>query len=220
MKQRLGKLFAGMLASLMAIGMLPATVVALKPTPPKVTPLFSPAPYVGTVVISKKGYQNVRKSPTDSTIIFRVHYGERYLCAEDAGDGWYKIMVPVRVWGYVSAKPDDTTFLKDVIDGDTLSRSPRYFTIRTTKKAYLFSQPKTSAKTRRITNNNASELTFYYRKGAELQAFGKTTRGGKDWYLLVVINNGVREIGWLLADTCEILTADPDIWLVPSEWYD
>ncbi len=175
---------------------------------------------LGTVVITKKGYQNVRRSATDSTTVFRVHYGERFLCMKDTGDGWYRILLPGGSFGYVSSDPENTTLLRGETDGRTLSRGGSNFRIETKRRAFVYSQPKSSAQTRRVSADGSTETTFYYPKGTEFIAFGKTTRGNRDWYLVQAINMGVDELAWLLATDVTLISGNPENTLIPAEWYD
>lgn len=179
--------------------------------------------YIGTVVITKKGYQSARKSSTDSTVVFRVHYGERYLCTGDTGNGWYKIVLPDGRTAYVSSNPENTSLLSDEVEEKTLSNvntlwAP-FFKIKSNKKLDVYSQPKSSAQSRRVSSDGV-ETTYTYPKGTTLYAFGKTTRGNKDWYLVQSINEGIDELAWVLAADCEVIYGSPDNFLIPDWWYD
>lgn len=223
MKHTLRILTAGILMFLLLVLQPFASVLAQISVPSLVSPAPTEPPYIGTVVISKKGYQSVRESPTDATIVFRVHYGERYLCTEDTGDGWYKIVIPEfpsSTFGYVSGKPENTTLLRNEIGDITMSDTGSFFMIQTKKRVFLYSQPKNNAQMRRISGDKSSETTFYYPKDTMLTAYAKTIRGGKDWYLVIGNNNGVMEPGWMAAADCEVLFGNPDAKLIPGSWYD
>ncbi len=175
--------------------------------------------FIGTVVITKKGFQSARASSSDSTIVFRVHYGERYLCTGIV-DGWYEILFPTGDYGYVSASAENTALQRGEISEETLSTVVSTFNIRANKKTDVFSQPKSSAQMRRVSANGTTESTFYYTKGTELLAFGMTTRSNKDWYLLLGNNNGVRELCWVQAGDVTLISGTPGDKVVPGWWYD
>lgn len=176
--------------------------------------------YLGTVVITKNGYQNARASIDESATVFRAHYGERYLCVSDDGDGWYGIRLPTGDIVYVSSKPEHTMLEKGV-DDTTLSFINAIFEITLDKQAEIYSQPKSTAKMRRVSGDGATESSFYYPKGTELVAFGTATRGGKDWYLFLGNNGGVPEMCWVFAELCTVTSGDPaDNISVPDWWYD
>lgn len=199
---------------------------------PKWTPLPTPrttprptatkAPYIGTVSIRKSGYMSVREgSSSDSTIIFRVHYGERYLCTGVDRNGWYAILLPTGDIGYVTNDTDYTSFAQDT-SSKTLSTVNSEFIVRAlNKQTYLYSQPKTSAKTRRV-SSNGTETTFYFEKGTLLACYGKTVRNNQVWYMLqpVYVDDQIREILWLPSGSCELVSGNPDANIIPDWWYD
>lgn len=196
---------------------LPTPKPTFKPT---VKPTATKSPYLGTVIIEKSGYMSVRDyASKDSDIIFRVHYGERYLCL-GAGDDWYAILLPSGDTGYVTSD-SGYTYLDRGVTGKTLSIIESRFTVQTlNRENYLYSQPKTSAKTRRI-SNDGTETTFYFSKDVSLACFGKTVRNNRVWYLLQpVYVDDYQEILWLPASSCEVVYGDPDDNIIPAWWYD
>ncbi|HML45847.1 MAG TPA: SH3 domain-containing protein [Clostridia bacterium] len=194
-----------------------------KTTPrPTVKPTATESPYVGTVIIQKSGYMSVRKRDSSSSeIIFRVHYGERYLCLSADGYGWYAILLPDGNVGYVTSDPD-STYLDRGATSKTLSIVESEFMVRATgSQNYVYSQPKKSAQTRRV-SGDGTETTFYFNKDALLACYGKTTRNNQVWYLLqpIYVGESVCEIVWLPADNCTVVSGDPDDNIIPSWWYD
>ena len=178
--------------------------------------------YIGTVSVVKTGYMNAYVSnDKKSGIIFRVHRGERYLCKEETDDGWYGILFLDGNIGYILQ--EGTALEHGVTDEQTFSTlaGDCVFSIKTTKKATVYSQPRTRAQSQRESGGNTN--TFYFSFGTQLNAFGKTVREGKEWYVVYISgqgNNKTPEIIWLLASDCEVLEGNPDANIVPDWWYD
>lgn len=185
--------------------------------------LTASAGAIGTVSIEKSGYMNAYNSnDTKSGVAFRAHYGERFLCTEETGDGWYGIQFIDGTIGYVLQK--DTALERGAKDETFSSITMLFnpFTVKTVKDATVYSQPKASAKTQRDSRDGSSS-TFYMRRGAEVMAFGKTERENKEWYVFLAAglpNNSIPEILWLLAGDCQVVEGDPDANIIPSWWYD
>ena len=176
--------------------------------------------YIGTVQIEKSGYMNAYESNnTKSGIAFRVHHGERFWCKEETADGWYAIAFVDGSVGYVPEK--GTALQRGVLDEAAFSAisDDNIFTIRTTGKATVFSQPKSGGESRRESGGSTS--TFYVPSGTERICFGRTYRQNRDWYVSVAINqSNVLEIMWLRAADCEVLKSEQDVFTIPAWWYD
>jgi len=177
---------------------------------------------VGTVRVEKAGYMNAYNSDdTKSGIIFRVHHGERFWCTEETENGWYGIQFIDGTTGYVN--PNDTALERGVADDQAFSLYTQLFNemfmVKTVRRADIYSQPKSSAQTRRESQD--ATTTFYFNAGTEQRCFGKATRENRDWYVFLALGQGgVPEIVWFLASDCEVLEGDPDENIVPSSWYD
>ena len=177
---------------------------------------------IGTVTIVKTGYMDAYTSnDKKSGIVFRVHRGERFLCKDETDNGWYGIQFVDGTIGYVSQ--EGTALERGVADAQTLSTvdGDSIFTIKTVKRATVYSQPRARAQSKR--DSGGSSSTFYFNSGTQLNSFGKTHREGKDWYVLYISGQGgnnVPEIVWLLASECEVVDGDPDANIIPSWWYD
>lgn len=195
------------------------------PTPRRnILPTFKPtiSPYIGTVEIVTSGYMHAYKSnDKKSGIVFNVHHGERFLCTGETDDGWYAIKFIDGTIGYVSQ--NDTSLERDVTDAQTFSiaKYSFWFTVKTSKKVTVYSQPKSSGGSRRESGDNS--YTYFFYSGEELNCFGKTTHQDKEWYVLWVTgmgSNNTPEIVWVLASECVVVRGNPDANIIPDWWYD
>jgi len=184
-----------------------------------------PSPYIGVVKIgraSNKSYTEAREGPSaNADILYRVHYGERYLCTDKIGSDWYEIELYTGETAYVLS-----TFVSIVSrDTDELTLSDNNFpwaggfSFKLNAKADAYSQPKSGAQAKRY-RSDGSVTTFYFNKGMTLTCAAKTTNGRDTWYMLLADNDGISELFWVKASTGKVTEGDPDYAIIPISWYD
>jgi hypothetical protein len=203
----------------------PAPTYTPAPTStPAPSPIPTRVPYIGLAKVERhnnRAYTEVRASASGgANALFIVHYGERYLCT-GMSNGWYEIETLYGETGYLP--PEHVSLLPYDANEITLSDANfpwiGGFTVELTQKATAFSQPKSSAQSKRY-NADGSSTTFYFRRGLTLTCIAKTTRENKTWYMLLDETDGVPEISWIEGANCEVKSGDEDYTIIPASWYD
>ncbi len=177
---------------------------------------------ISIIVITRPGYQIVRKSPTDSTIMYRVHYGERFLCTANNGDGWYGIRLPDGKEGFISSAGDHTQLRVVPSNELTMSFLRASLTVTANTTLTLYLQPNTAFELKRPVDYSPWMAAYCFYKGDELPVCGKATSEGREWYL--IRGGGIDDEGelmWVLASGCKTKIGTPkSITTIPLSWYD